>query len=36
LPAELEYRIVGEHLVLRDVKAAMLLDYIPNAVPRKK
>jgi hypothetical protein len=36
LPAELEYRIVGEHLVLRDVKAAMLLDYIPNALPRKK
>lgn len=35
LPAELEYRIVGEYLVLRDVKAAMILDYIPNAVPRQ-
>lgn len=35
LPAELEYRIVGEDLVLRDVKAAMILDYIPKAVPRK-
>lgn len=35
LPAELEYRLVGEHLVLRDVKAAMILDYIPNAVPRR-
>jgi hypothetical protein len=35
LPAELEYRLVGEHLVLRDVKAAMMLDYIPNAVPRQ-
>jgi len=36
LPAELEYRIVGEYLVLRDVKAAMILDYIPNAVPRQQ
>lgn len=35
LPAELEYRLVREHLVLRDVKAAMILDYIPNAVPRQ-
>ena len=35
LPSELEYRIVGEDLVLRDVKAAMILDYIPKAVPRK-
>jgi hypothetical protein len=35
LPVELEYRLVGEHLVLRDVKAAMILDYIPNAVPRR-
>jgi hypothetical protein len=35
LPAELEYRIVGEDLVLRDVKAAMILDYIPKALPRR-
>jgi hypothetical protein len=35
LPAELEYRIVGEDLVLRDVKAAMILDYIPAALPRR-
>jgi hypothetical protein len=35
LPVELEYRIVGEYLVLRDVKAAMILDFIPNAVPRQ-
>ena len=34
LPRELEYRIVGRHLVLRDVDASLLLDYIPNAVPR--
>jgi hypothetical protein len=36
LPAELEYRIVGEYLVLRDVKAALILDYIAGAIPRKK
>jgi hypothetical protein len=35
LPVELEYRIVGEHLVLRDVKAAMIVDYIAGALPRK-
>jgi hypothetical protein len=35
LPAELEYRIVGEYLVLRDVKAAMILDFVPKAVPRR-
>lgn len=34
LPRELEYRIVGHNLVLRDVDASLLLDYIPNAVPR--
>jgi hypothetical protein len=35
LPPELEYRIVGEYLVLRDVKAALILDFLPRAVPRK-
>lgn len=35
LPKELEYRIVGSFLVLRDVDAALVLDYIPAAVPRK-
>jgi hypothetical protein len=34
LPKELEYRIVGTALVLRDVDAALVLDYIPAAVPR--
>lgn len=34
LPRELEYRIVGRTLVLRDVDASLVLDYIPNAVPR--
>lgn len=36
LPKELEYRIVGGYLVLRDVDAALILDYIPAAVPRKE
>ena len=36
LPSELEYRIIGEYLVLRDVGAALVIDFIPGAVPRKK
>lgn len=35
LPAELEYRIIGPHLTLRDIHAALILDVIPNAVPRR-
>ena len=35
LPSELEYRIVGSYLVLRDTHAAIILDYIAQAVPRK-
>ena len=34
LPKELEYRIVGRFLVLRDVDAALILDYIPDLIPR--
>jgi hypothetical protein len=34
LPKELEYRILGRYLVLRDVDASLVLDYIPGAVPR--
>jgi hypothetical protein len=34
LPKELEYRILGRYLVLRDVDASLILDYIPLAVPR--
>jgi hypothetical protein len=34
LPKELEYRILGRDLVLRDVDASLILDYIPVAVPR--
>jgi hypothetical protein len=34
LPASLEYRIIGNVLVLRDVEAALILDLIPTAIPR--
>lgn len=33
LPPELDYRIVGRDLVLRDVEANIVLDYIRDAVP---
>lgn len=32
LPRELEYRFIGTNLVLRDVDAALILDYLPNAI----
>jgi hypothetical protein len=32
LPMDVEYRIVGRHLLLRDVDANIIVDYIPNAV----
>ena len=35
LPKELEYRIMGRHLVLRDVDASIIIDYIPRIVPRQ-
>lgn len=34
LPKDLEYRILGSSLVLRDVDASLIIDYIPAAVPR--
>jgi hypothetical protein len=34
LPKALEYRIIGRSLVLRDVDANLIIDYIPLAVPR--
>ena len=34
LPKELEYRILDRYLVLRDVDASLILDYIPAAVTR--
>ena len=33
LPPELEYRVVGRHLILMDVRANLILDYVPNAIP---
>ncbi len=32
LPAELEYRFFERHLVLLDTKAAIIVDFIPNAI----
>ena len=33
LPPELEYRIVGRDLVLQDVEANLIVDFIPGALP---
>ena len=33
LPPELEYRFVGNHLILMDVHAHLILDYVLNAIP---
>ncbi len=33
LPAELEYRFLGRHLILRDIKANLIVDFIPDVVP---
>jgi hypothetical protein len=35
LPPELDYRIVGQNLVLRDTGANIIVDYIPDAIPRR-
>jgi hypothetical protein len=32
LPEQIEYRFVDKHLILRDVKANLIIDYIPNAI----
>jgi hypothetical protein len=34
LPGELEYRIVGAHLVLIDLRANLVVDILKNAMPR--
>jgi hypothetical protein len=36
LPEELEYRMVGSNLVLRDSEANLIVDYISNIVPAPK
>jgi hypothetical protein len=33
LPADLEYRFLGRHLILRDIKANLIVDFIPDVVP---
>jgi hypothetical protein len=33
LPPEIEYRVMGHALVLRDVDANLVVDFIPNAIP---
>jgi hypothetical protein len=33
LPPELAYRIVGRDLLLKDTKAGLIVDLIPNAIP---
>jgi hypothetical protein len=34
LPAELEYRFVGETLILLDPDAHLVVDFVPRALPR--
>jgi hypothetical protein len=33
LPEDIEFRFVGRHLILRDSRANLIIDYIPNALP---
>jgi hypothetical protein len=35
LPVELEYRFIGRHLILRDRDAALVIDYVINAIPAR-
>jgi hypothetical protein len=32
LPKDIEYRFIEKHLILRDARANLIIDYIPNAV----
>ena len=32
LPKDIEYRFVNKHLILRDARANLVIDYIPNAL----
>jgi hypothetical protein len=34
LPEELEFRFVGATLILLDPQAHMVVDFVPNALPR--
>jgi hypothetical protein len=33
LPSDLDYRLIGRTLVLRDVHSNLILDYISKAIP---
>lgn len=33
LPADIEYRFVGKHMILYDARAGLVIDFIPNAIP---
>jgi hypothetical protein len=33
LPEQVDYRFVGKDLILRDARANIIVDYIPNAIP---
>jgi hypothetical protein len=33
LPLDIEYRFVGKHLILRDARANLIIDYMLNAIP---
>jgi hypothetical protein len=33
LPADIEYRFVQKHLILRDTRANLIIDYLSNAIP---
>lgn len=33
LPEDMEYRFVGKHMILRDARANLIIDYIANALP---
>ena len=33
LPDDLEYRFLGRHLILRDIKANLIVDFVPDVVP---
>jgi hypothetical protein len=35
LPPQLEYRFIGRTLILRDIDAAMIVDFLPSALPAR-
>ena len=36
LPTQVEYRIVQHYLILRDIEANLIVDFMPHAVPEEK